>query len=314
VVADESVTMTGVLVDESGIRERWQVVEQELDERGRRMWVAAEARSHGWGGIAAVVRATGISEATVRRGMAAAAGGERAPAGRVRRAGAGRKPILEVDPELPAALESLIDPVTRGDPESPLRWTSKSIAKLTAGLRGLGHVVRDSTVRLQVMALGYSLQANRKTREGADHPDRDAQFQHIATVTGAALAANQPVLSIDTKKKELIGDYKNGGRELARSGEPVEVNTHDFPDKELGKAVPYGIYDVGRNEGWVSVGTVPSYCTSCSPRLGFDVTGVRDAGAEFLLDVGPERNREPSGGAVSGLQLAVADPVVNGAA
>ena len=195
-----------------------------------------------------------------------------------------------------------------------MRWTSKSIAKLTAGLRGLGHVVRDSTVRLQVMALGYSLQANRKTREGADHPDRDAQFQHIATVTGAALAANQPVLSIDTKKKELIGDYKNGGRELARSGEPVEVNTHDFPDKELGKAVPYGIYDVGRNEGWVSVGTVPSYCTSCSPRLGFDVTGVRDAGAEFLLDVGPERNREPSGGAVSGLQLAVADPVVNGAA
>jgi hypothetical protein len=260
VVADESVTMTGVLVDESGIRERWQVVEQELDERGRRMWVAAEARSHGWGGIAAVVRATGISEATVRRGIAEVAAGERAPAGRVRRAGAGRKPILEVDPELPAALESLIDPVTRGDPESPLRWTSKSIAKLTAGLRGLGHVVRDSTVRLQVMALGYSLQANRKTREGADHPDRDAQFQHIATVTGAALAANQPVLSIDTKKKELIGDYKNGGRELARSGEPVEVNTHDFPDKELGKAVPYGIYDVGRNEGWVSVGISADTC------------------------------------------------------
>jgi hypothetical protein len=187
-------------------------------------------------------------------------GGERAPAGRVRRAGAGRKAILEVDPDLPAALESLIDPVTRRDPESPLRWTSKSVQKLTEGLRGLGHAVRQSTVRLQVKALGYSLQANRKTREGADHPDRDAQFEHIATVTGAALAANQPVLSVDTKKKELVGAYKNGGRELARTGEPVEVNTHDFPDKQLGKAIPYGIYDVGANEGWVSVGISADTC------------------------------------------------------
>ena len=259
-VAGESVTMTGVLVDESGIRERWLVVEQELDERGRRMWAAAEARSHGWGGVAAVVRATGISEATVRRGIAEVAAGERAPAGRVRRAGAGRKAILEVDPDLPAALESLIDPVTRRDPESPLRWTSKSVQKLTEGLRGLGHAVRQGTVRLQVKALGYSLQANRKTREGADHPDRDAQFEHIATVTGAALAANQPVLSVDTKKKELVGAYKNGGRELARTGEPVEVNTHDFPDKQLGKAIPYGIYDVGANEGWVSVGISADTC------------------------------------------------------
>ena len=259
-VVGESVTMTGVLVDESGIRERWLVVEQELDERGRRMWAAAEALSHGWGGIAAVVRATGISEVTVRRGIAEVQAGERAPAGRVRRAGAGRKPILEVDPDLPAALESLIDPVTRGDPESPLRWTSKSVAKLTAGLRGLGHAVRESTVRLQVKALGYSLQANRKTREGADHPDRDRQFEHIATVTGAALSADQPVLSVDTKKKELIGAYKNGGHELALTGEPVEVNTHDFPDKELGKAIPYGIYDVGANEGWVSVGISADTC------------------------------------------------------
>jgi hypothetical protein len=260
VVTGESVTMTGVLVDESGIRERWLVVELELDERGRRMWAAAEARSHGWGGIAAVVRATGISEDTVRRGIAEVASGERAPAGRVRRAGAGRKPILEIDPTLPADLEALIEPGTRGDPMSPLRWTSKSIAKLTAGLREMGHVVRDSTVRLQARRLGYSLQANRKTREGADHPDRDAQFQHIATVTGAALGAGDPVLSVDTKKKELIGPYKNGGRELSRTGEPVEVNTHDFPDKQLGKAVPYGIYDVGRDEGWVSVGISADTC------------------------------------------------------
>jgi len=218
------------------------------------MWAAAEARSHGWGGIAAVVRATGISESTVRRGIAEVTRGERAPAGRVRRPGAGRKPILELDPTLTAGLEALIKPATRGDPESPLRWTSKSVAKLTGALREAGHDVADSTVRLQVKALGYSLQANRKTREGADHPDRDAQFEHIAAQTGAALAADQPVISVDTKKKELIGNYKNGGRELARTGAPTLVNTHDFPDEQLGKAIPYGIFDVGRNEGWVSVG------------------------------------------------------------
>jgi hypothetical protein len=260
VVADESVTMTGVLVDESGIRERWLVVREELDERGRWMWAAAEARSHGWGGIAAVVRATGISEDTVRRGIAEVASGERAPAGRVRRPGAGRRPIQETDPTLARDLERLIDPGTRGDPESPLRWTSKSVAKLTAGVREMGHRVRESTVRLQVRALGYSLQANRKTREGADHPDRDAQFQHIAQVTGRALKAGQAVISVDTKKKELIGAYKNGGRELAKTGEPIEVNTHDFPDKQLGKAVPYGIYDVGKDEGWVSVGISADTC------------------------------------------------------
>lgn len=259
-VSGESVTMTGVLVDESGIRARWLVVEQELDERGRRMWAAAEARSHGWGGIAAVVRATGISEDTVRRGVAEVEAGERAPAGRVRRPGAGRKAVLELDPTLPRDLEALIEPGTRGDPESPLRWTSKSIAKLTAGVREMGHAVRDSTVRLQVRALGYSLQANRKTREGADHPDRDAQFEHIAAVTGAALAVDHPVVSVDTKKKELIGEYKNPGRELSKTGQPVEVNAHDFPDKQLGKAVPYGIYDVGRNEGWFSVGISADTC------------------------------------------------------
>ncbi len=253
-IAGESVTMSGPLVDESGIRERWLIVRDELDEGGRRLWAAAEARSHGRGGIAAVVRATGVSENTVRRGIAEVASGERAPVGRVRRPGAGRKPIGAVDLTLTADLEALIKPATRGDPESPLRWTSKSVAKLTGALREAGHDVADSTVRLQVKALGYSLQANRKTREGVDHPDRDAQFEHIATQTGAALAASQPVISVDTKKKELIGDYKNGGRELALAGAPLEVNTHDFPDEQLGKAIPYGIYDVGRDEGWVSVG------------------------------------------------------------
>jgi len=172
----------------------------------------------------------------------------------VRRRGAGRKPIAQVYPTLTADLEALIKPVTRGDPESPLRWTSKSAAKLTGALRAAGHDVAESTVRLQVKALGYSMQANRKTREGSDHPDRDAQFEHIAAQTASALAALEPVISVDTKKKELIGNYKNGGRELALTGTPVQVNTHDFPDEELGKAIPYGIFDVGRNEGWVSVG------------------------------------------------------------
>jgi hypothetical protein len=236
------------------MRERWLIVRDELDERGRRMWAAAEARSHGRGGIAAVVRATGVGENTVRRGIAEVDCGERAPAGRVRRPGAGRKPIGQVDPTLSADLEALIEPATRGDPESPLRWTSRSAAKLTGALREAGHDVAESTVRLQVKALGYSMQANRKTREGSDHPDRDAQFEHIAARAAAALAAREPVISVDTKKKELIGNYKNGGRELALTDAPVQVNTHDFPDDELGKAIPYGIFDVGRNEGWVSVG------------------------------------------------------------
>ena len=246
--------MLGPMVEESAIRERWLIVRDELDERGRRMWAAAEARSHGRGGIAAVVRATAISEATVRRGIAEVVSGERAPEGRVRRPGAGRPTIEQREPGLREALLALIEGATRGDPESPLLWTSRSVAKLTAALREQGFGVSESTTRRELRGLGFSLQANRKTQEGADHPDRDAQFEHIATATGQALAARQPVISVDTKKKELIGNYKNGGRELAATGAPILVNTHDFPDQELGKAVPYGIYDVGRDEGWVSVG------------------------------------------------------------
>ncbi len=253
-VAAKWVTMSGPLVDERGIRERWLLVREELDERGRRIWAAAEARSHGLGGIAAVVRATEISESTVRRGIAEVSSGQRAPADRVRRPGAGRKPIVERDPGLVEDLLALIEGATRGDPESPLRWTSRSVANLTCELREMGHDVHESTVRRQLKGLGYSLQANRKTREGADHPDRDRQFEHIAEVSGATLAAGEPLISVDTKKKELIGNYKNGGRELTATGEPILVNTHDFPDEELGKAIPYGIYDVGRDEGWVSVG------------------------------------------------------------
>jgi len=251
-VATKYGNMLGPMVEESAIRERWLIVRDELDERGRRMWAAAEARSHGRGGIAAVVRATGISAATVRRGIAEVASGERAPAGRVRRAG--RRSIEEREPGFREALLGLIEGATRGDPESPLLWTSRSVAKLTEQLVALGFRVHESTVRRQLIGLGYSLQANRKTHEGADHPDRDGQFERIAAVSARALASEEPVISVDTKKKELIGNYKNAGRELAPTGRPILVNTHDFPDKEQGKAIPYGIYDVGRDEGWVSVG------------------------------------------------------------
>jgi hypothetical protein len=250
----ELVSMLGTMVDEGPIRERWLIVRDELDERGRRLWAAAEARSHGRGGIAAVVRATGISEATVRRGIAEVDSGQRAPEGRVRRPGAGRPGIEEREPGLREALLALLEGATRGDPASPLRWTSRSVANLTAALRAQEFVVHESTTRRLLRGLGYSLQANRKTHEGADHPDRDGQFRRIAEVSAAAVASGEPLISVDTKKKELIGNYKNGGRELAPTGRPILVNTHDFIDDELGKAIPYGIYDVGRDEGWVSVG------------------------------------------------------------
>jgi Rhodopirellula transposase DDE domain len=195
-----------------------------------------------------------MSTETVRRGLAEVRSGQRAPEGRVRRSGAGRPPISEREPGLGEALLALLDGSTRGDPESPLLWSSRSVANLTGALREQGFDVHESTVRRQLKGLGFSLQANRKTHEGADHPDRDGQFRRIAGVSAQALQAGEPVISVDTKKKELIGNYKNAGRELAPSGRPILVNTHDFKDKELGKAIPYGVYDVGSDEGWVSVG------------------------------------------------------------
>ena len=225
-----------------------------LNERSRRRWAAAEARSHGRGGIAAVARATGISEGTVRRGLAELEAGGELESARVRRAGAGRPGISEREPGLSDALDALIDPVTRGDPESPLRWTSKSAAKLAQALTEMGHQVVDRTVLRLLKAKGYSLQANKKTREGAQHPDRDAQFEHINQTVGEALTAGEPVISVDAKKRELVGDFKAVGREFAPQGKPVEVRGHDFKDKELGHAIPYGVYDLTAEEGWVSVG------------------------------------------------------------
>jgi hypothetical protein len=244
-----------VVVDERAIAERYQLLSERgvLDERGRRLWAAAEARSAGYGGLSAVVRATGISESTVLRGLAELESDQRPAPGKVRKH-PGPKSILEREPGLEADLEALIDPVTRGDPQSPLRWSSKSGAKLAEALRAKGHDVVDRTVLRILKAKGFSLQANRKTREGAEHPDRDAQFQHINGTVKTQIAAGQPVISVDTKKRELVGDFKAVGREFEPKGRPVEVRTHDFKDKALGHAIPYGVYDLTADEGWVSVG------------------------------------------------------------
>jgi Rhodopirellula transposase DDE domain len=244
------------VIDEAAIGERFRLLRDQglLDERGRRLWAAVEARSHGRGGIAAVVRATGISESTVTRGLAELASGEVLAAGRVRRPGAGNKPVTETHPGIEKALERLVEDGTRGDPQSPLRWTSKSAAKLADGLRDLGHDVAGRTVARLLRGMGYSLQANRKTLEGARHPDRDAQFEHINATVAAALAAGQPVISVDAKKRELVGDFKAVGRELAPGGKPVKVRTHDFKDKQLGHAIPFGVYDLAADEGFVNVG------------------------------------------------------------
>jgi hypothetical protein len=242
------------MIDEEKIAERFAALGPELNERQRRIWAGAEALAHGRGGIAAVARVAGISRDTVERGIRDVRSGERLAAGRVRRSGAGRPRLTDSDPELLGALEALVDPDTRGDPMSPLRWTTKSLMKLAGALSGSGHTVSDSTVGKLLRGLGYRLQANVKTREGADHPDRDAQFAEINETARAALGAGQPVISIDTKKRELVGDFKAVGREHEPTGKPVQVRTHDFKDKQLGHAIPYGVYDIAANEGMVSVG------------------------------------------------------------
>jgi transposase len=229
-----------------------------MDERMRRQWAASEAKAYGWGGIQAVAQATGLSPTTIRRGRSelASRGGQRKTqvGTRIRQPGAGRKLREKQDPELTPALENLVDPVTRGDPESPLRWTCKSTRSLANELTQQGHPVSDSTVRRLLYEAGYSLQGNRKTREGDSHPDRNDQFEYINAMVRAFQKRGQPVISVDTKKKELVGDFKNGGREWQPEGKPEEVRVHDFLDKKLGKAIPYGVFDVTKNQGWVSVG------------------------------------------------------------
>jgi hypothetical protein len=244
----------GCVADELAIGDKFRALAGELNERQRRLWAASEARAAGRGGVAATARATGMSVPTIRKGIAELGSGERLAPRRVRRSGGGRKRLTETDPGLLMDLERLIDADSRGDPESLLRWTSKSVRHLAEGLGELGHRVHFTTVALLLRGLGYSLQANAKTREGGQHPDRDAQFRHINAVAKRAVARGQPVISVDTKKKELVGDFKNHGREWRPKGEPELVRVHDFKDKELGKAVPHGVYDIGSDQGWVTVG------------------------------------------------------------
>ena len=225
-----------------------------LNERARRIWAATEARAAGRGGITLVSRATKISYSTIVRGLNELKSGEDAESGRVRRRGAGRKSALEKDPQLLADLEALVEPTASGDPESPLRWTSKSVRKLAEHLQLRGHAVSHQLVAELLSGAGYSLQANRKTREGTEHPDRDEQFRYINRQVGRLQTDGQPVISVDTKKKELVGDFKNTGKQWRPKDNPDLVRVHDFLIPENGKAIPYGVYDLTRNAGWVSVG------------------------------------------------------------
>ena len=245
---------------ETSIREKLQLLGPLFDERTRRLWAAAEARVLGHSGISLVARATGLSRTTIHQGIKdltelhATEGLETEK--RIRAAGGGRKPLEAVDLTLLADLERLVDPVTRGDPESPLRWTCKSTRQLAAALEEQGHVVGRQKISDLLADLGYSLQANRKTKEGsADHPDRDQQFHYINEQAMEFQQRQEPVISVDTKKKELVGEFKNGGQEWQPQGDPEEVNGHDVPDPALGKVNPYGVYDQNANVGWVSVGT-----------------------------------------------------------
>jgi hypothetical protein len=231
-----------------------------MDERVTRLWAACEAKALGRGGIAAVTEATGILGKRIWSGMRELKEIGRNPPmepprqQRVRRPGAGRKPLTEKDPTLVTDLDGLVEPVTRGDPESPLRWTCKSVRKLADELRAMGHQVGPQKVSELLHDMDYSLQGTRKTREGSAHPDRNAQFEHINAQARTFQRAGEPVISVDTKKKELVGDFANAGKEWRPAGNPEPVRVHDFIDKQLGKAIPYGVYDIGRNEGWVNVG------------------------------------------------------------
>jgi hypothetical protein len=242
------------MIDRDGIRQRYEALQSFLDERGRRLWASAEAKAAGYGGIAAVAQVTGLAPSTIGRGLKDLADQSPLPPGRLRRPGAGRKPSVETDPQLRPALEALVEPTARGDPEAPLRWTCKSLRRLADELQAQGHRVSRTLVGTLLHDLGFSLQANAKTREGGRHPDRDAQFAFINAHLTRALAAGEPVISVDTKKKELVGDFKNAGRAWRPKGSPEAVRVHDFLIRELGRAVPYGVYDLATNAGWVGVG------------------------------------------------------------
>jgi hypothetical protein len=241
------------MIDASSIRYRWEKVGRNLDERGQRLFAAAEVRAAGRGGLKIVSGITGLARSTINRGEDDL-DSEPLDAGRIRRKGGGRKAVAAKDPGLVPALKQIVDPVTRGDPMRPLTYVSLSMDKIAAALTRMGHPVSADTVKTELVKLGFSRQMNRKTYEGSRHPDRNAQFEHINAKVLAAQAAGQPVISVDTKKKELVGNYRNGGSDYRPKGNPVPVKVHDFEDKQKGKVAPYGIYDMSANEGFVSVG------------------------------------------------------------
>ena len=240
--------------DSTGVRDRFRFLEAVLDERSRRLLAAAESKAWGPGGISAVSRATGVSRQIIRQGRKELSQPPTHPAGRVRRPGGGRKKAKQKDPTLVADLEKLVEPTTRGHPETCLRWTCNSVRKLAEDLNRIGHRVSYPVVAELLHELGYSLQANRKTTEGDTHPDRNAQFEYIDDKVRRYIALGQPVISVDTKKKELVGGFKNRGREWRPKGNPEKVRVHDFVIPELGRVAPYGVYDLASNSGWVSVG------------------------------------------------------------
>jgi hypothetical protein len=264
------------------IRQKYIALTPLMDERTRRQWAAAEAQALGWGGISVLSQTTGLARNTIKAGIKEldyrASHPSEPVEERIRRSGGGRKRLSHIDPQLVEALEQLIDPATRGDPESPLRWTCKSTGNLARELTRRGHPVSDRTVAAMLKDAGYSLQGNRKTREGANHPDRNAQFEHINGRVKAFHRQRQPVISVDTKKKELVGDFRNSGRQWCPKGNPQEVGVHDFMDKALGKAIPYGVYDLASNEGWVSVGVTHDTAE-------FAVASIR----RWWLEMGSER-------------------------
>ncbi len=243
------------MAEDEAIKRRFELLSPHLDERTRRLMAASEAVAVGRGGASAVARATGVSRRVIGEGIKELSVAPVGGAVRIRRPGGGRKRTRDTDPTLREDLERLVEPVTRGDPESPLRWTCKSVRKLAAELCRTGHQVSHRLVADLLHDLGYSLQGNRKTLEGTNHPDRDAQFEHLNQRVEEHVAQGEPAISVDTKKKEVVGDFKNGGRELRPQGDPEHVRVHDFIIPELGRANPYGVYDLAQNTGWVSVGT-----------------------------------------------------------
>jgi len=243
----------------ASVKERFERMQGSLNERARRLFAATEALAIGWGGVAIVARATGIAPSTIGVGKVEVRGLEESgaaplPLNRSRRPGGGRKTLVHKDPTLLSDLERLVEPVTGGDPESPLRWTAKSVRNLAEELVRQGHKTSANTVSKLLKSLDYSLQSNKKTKEGSSHPDRNAQFEHISKRVAETIAAGNPAVSVDTKKKELVGEFKNGGQEQRPKGDPEEVLVHDFMDPKLGRANPYGVYDLANNEAWVSVG------------------------------------------------------------